>query len=207
MKRVCWGWKANWPTNLKWVVGESLRLSWGLCCLHKMSNTFHALKAGAVLNMLKHWETSFISVKLWSTSRLLIWKDPDAEKDWGQKEKGDDRGWDGWMASLTRWMWALGVGDGQGGLACCSSRGHKESDMTERLNWAEPDYVSWWKIHWGWRSKWWGRCPALLYIPAPTIQYRRWERGAPTPQMKKFFRESFEELNLYLLEFGGTQER
>ena len=27
-----------------------------------------------------------------------------------------------------------GVGDGQGGLACCGSRGHKESDMTERLN-------------------------------------------------------------------------
>ena len=30
---------------------------------------------------------------------------------------------------------ALGVGDGQGGLACCDSRGRKESDTTERLNW------------------------------------------------------------------------
>ena len=29
------------------------------------------------------------------------------------------------------------VGDGQGGLACCDSSGHKESDMTERLNWTE----------------------------------------------------------------------
>ena len=29
---------------------------------------------------------------------------------------------------------ALGVGDGQGSLACCSSWGHKESDMTKRLN-------------------------------------------------------------------------
>ena len=28
----------------------------------------------------------------------------------------------------------MGVGDGQGGLACCDSWGHKESDMTERLN-------------------------------------------------------------------------
>ena len=28
----------------------------------------------------------------------------------------------------------LGIGDGQGGLASCSSWGHKESDMTERLN-------------------------------------------------------------------------
>ena len=32
---------------------------------------------------------------------------------------------------------ALGVGDGQGDLACCSSWGRKESDMTERLNWTE----------------------------------------------------------------------
>ena len=30
--------------------------------------------------------------------------------------------------------WTLGVGDGQGGLACCGPWGHKESDMTERLN-------------------------------------------------------------------------
>ena len=35
----------------------------------------------------------------------LIWKDPDAGKDWGQEEKGMDRGWDGWMASLTQWTW------------------------------------------------------------------------------------------------------
>ena len=31
----------------------------------------------------------------------------------------------------------LGIGDGQGGLACCGSWGHKESDTTERLNWTE----------------------------------------------------------------------
>ena len=30
--------------------------------------------------------------------------------------------------------WTLGVGDGQGGLVCCSSWGRRESDMTERLN-------------------------------------------------------------------------
>ena len=30
--------------------------------------------------------------------------------------------------------WTLGVGDGQGGLVCCRSWGHKESDMTEQLN-------------------------------------------------------------------------
>ena len=39
-------------------------------------------------------------VKSW-----LIWKDPDAEKDWKAGGEGDDRGWDGWMAPPTRWTW------------------------------------------------------------------------------------------------------
>ena len=33
--------------------------------------------------------------------------------------------------------WTPGVGDGQGGLACCNPWGHKESGMTEQLNWTE----------------------------------------------------------------------
>ena len=37
-------------------------------------------------------------VKSWLTG-----KDPEAGKDWEQEEKGGDRGWDGWMASLTQW--------------------------------------------------------------------------------------------------------
>ena len=55
--------------------------------------------------------------------------------------KGDDRGWDDWMASLTRWMWVWvnsGSCDGQGGLECCDSWVAKSrtrlSDWTE-LNW------------------------------------------------------------------------
>ena len=51
--------------------------------------------------------------------------------------EGTDRGWDGWTASPTQWTWveqAPGVGDGQGGLACCSPWGHKGSDTTEWLN-------------------------------------------------------------------------
>jgi len=52
--------------------------------------------------------------------------------------EGDDRGWDGWMASPNQWKWVWvnsGVGDGQGGLVCCGSWGRKELDTTERLNW------------------------------------------------------------------------
>ena len=50
---------------------------------------------------------------------------------------GDDSGWDGWMASLTQWTfgWTPGVGDGQGGLACCGSWGCKESVTSDWLKW------------------------------------------------------------------------
>ena len=47
------------------------------------------------------------------------------------------------MASIDglEFEWTPGVGDGQGGLACCNSRGRKESDTTERLNWTELNGV------------------------------------------------------------------
>ena len=70
----------------------------------------------------------------------LIGKDSDARRDWGQEEKGtteDEMA--GWHHRLDghEFEWTPGVGDGQGGLACCDSWGHRESDTTERLNWTE----------------------------------------------------------------------
>ena len=70
----------------------------------------------------------------------LIGKDSDAGRDWGQEEKGTTEdemaGWHHWLYG-REFEWTLGDGDGQGGLACCDSWGHKESDTTERLNWTE----------------------------------------------------------------------
>ena len=42
-----------------------------------------------------------------------------------------------WVKTDRESGWTPGVGDGQGGLACCDSWGHRESDTTERLNWIE----------------------------------------------------------------------
>ena len=71
----------------------------------------------------------------------LLWKDPDAGKDWRWEEKGTTEdemvGWYHWLNG-HEFDQALGVGDGQGSLACCSPWGHKESDMTERLNNNQP---------------------------------------------------------------------
>ena len=61
-------------------------------------------------------------------------------KDWGQEEKGmTEDELVGWHHQLDGHGsgWTPGIGDGQGGLACCSSWGRKESDMTEWLNWTE----------------------------------------------------------------------
>ena len=67
----------------------------------------------------------------------LIWKDADAGKDWRQEEQGmTEEEMVGWHHHLDGhgFGWTLGIGDGQGGLACCGSWDCKESDMTERLN-------------------------------------------------------------------------
>ena len=84
-------------------------------------------------------------VKSW-----LIWKDPDAGKDWEQEEKGmtEDEMVDGIINSVD-----ISLGKfqelvmGQGGLVCCSSWGHKELDITEWLNWT---------VHFGGNIKWYG---------------------------------------------------
>ena len=74
---------------------------------------------------LTHWE------RPWSWERLKA------------RREGGDRGWDGWMAAWLdgfsghEFEQTLGNSEGQGSLACFSPWGHKESDMTEWLNWTE----------------------------------------------------------------------
>ena len=71
----------------------------------------------------------------------LIWKDPDAGKDQRQEETGTTEGeMVGWQHRVKghEFEWTPVVGDGQGGLVCCSSWCLKKSDTTERLNWTEP---------------------------------------------------------------------
>ena len=98
----------------------------------------------------------------------LIGKDSDAGRDWGQEEKGTTEdemaGWHHWLHGHES-QWALGVGDGQGGRACCDSWGCKESDTTDQLNWLNfwdlvPD-----DLRWSWcsnnRNKLHNKCNAL----------------------------------------------
>ena len=100
----------------------------------------------------------------------LIGKDSDAGRDWGQEEKGmtedEMAGWHHWLDGLE-FEWTPGVGDGQGGLACCNSWGRKESDTTERLN-----ELNWTRLYlylhgspaWGWE-----RSTSKLYSTSPCL--------------------------------------
>ena len=80
-------------------------------------------------------------VKSW-----LIRKDSDAGWDWEQEEKvmteDEMAGWHHWCNGRES-LWTPGVGDGQGGLACCDSWGRKELDTTEQLSWTEDLYNFW----------------------------------------------------------------
>ena len=84
----------------------------------------------------------------------LTVKDSDAGRHLGQEEKGSTEDelaeWHHWLDGHES-EWTPGVGDGQGGLVCCDSWDHKESDVTERLNWTElkgnsikqPELIVW----------------------------------------------------------------
>ena len=82
----------------------------------------------------------------------LMWRADSLEKtdtgrDWEQEEKGtteDDMA--GWHHGLNgcESEWTPGVGDGQGGLACCNSWVCTDSDTTQRLNWTE--------LNWNWKQ-------------------------------------------------------
>ena len=86
----------------------------------------------------------------WNSNTLATWcrelthlKRPWCWERLRARGEGDDRGWDGWMASWHNghgFGWTPGVGDGQGGLVYCGSLGCKKSDTTERLNWTELNW-------------------------------------------------------------------
>ena len=92
-------------------------------------------------------------------------KDSDAGRDCGQEEKGTTEDeMVGWHHRLNgcESEWTLGVGDGQGGPACCDSWGRKESDTTERLKGTELNSIIW-------RRQW---HPTLVLLPRKSHGWR-----------------------------------
>ena len=116
-----------------------------LCHHHTMMHTVRSVKwntqGKAVWQFLKKW------------NRISHWKRPWCWERLRAGGEGADRGWDDWMVSPTGWTWVwatLCIGDGQVSLACYSPWGHKELDITERLNWTEPAFfmIQWMLAVW-----------------------------------------------------------
>ena len=121
----------------------------------------------------------------------LIGKDPDTGKDWRQEEKGTTEDeMVGWHHRLYghEFEQAPGVGNGQGGLVCCSPRGRKESDTREQLNNKAPaiclykDYI---------------RCCGCWLFNTPCKQLRVERRQEASVFWEKVARQVFRELDIF----------
>ena len=119
-----------------WYWRRLLRVPWTA----RRSNQ-SILKAISLVCSLEDWCWSWNSSTLaTSCEELTHWKRPWCWEGLRAGVEGNDRGWDGWMASLTWWAWVwvnFRSWWWQGGLVCCNSWGCRESDTTERLNWTE----------------------------------------------------------------------
>ena len=139
----------NWVCDRSWgngmmdlkSIGLSLRI---LLIMNIFSNLSYIFLSYQPWDFFGRNDAKAETPVLWPchAKSWLIGKDSDAWRDWGQEEKGTTEdemaGWHHWLDGLES-GWTLGVGDGQGGLACCDSWGRKELDTTEWLNWTEPN--------------------------------------------------------------------
>ena len=133
------------PVVMMWEL--DYKESWALknwcfwtVCWRRLLRVPWMAKRRSVLVFIGRTDVEAETPILWppDAKHWFIWKDPDARKDWGQKEKEtteDEMA--GWHHRFNRhrFEWTLGVSDGQGGLSCCSPWGWKEFDKTEQLNW------------------------------------------------------------------------
>ena len=97
----------------------------------------------------KDWCWSWNSNTLATTcEELTHWERPWCWEGLGAGGEGDDRGWDGWMASLTRWTWVwINSGSwwwtGRPGMLQFMGSQRVRHDWATELNWTEligPDF-------------------------------------------------------------------
>ena len=154
-----WMWTAYFAFLNNFVSAKSLRrkeatpVPWGVCVasllkiqVYLWSLTGWRMQSKKKTILPSESYSLIVKLVLWPphSKSWLIGKDPDAGRDWGQEEKGmtedEMAGWHHWLDGHG-FGWTPGVGDGQGGLACCDSWGCKESDTTEWLNWTEHNKI------------------------------------------------------------------
>ena len=134
-------WKRSWCWEGLGAVGEGDGRGWNGWIASLTQWAWVWINSGSLWGIGRPGVLQFMGSQRvghdWTTE--LNWTD--TGKDWRQKDKGmtEDEmvGWYHWL-NRHEFEQALGVGDGQGSLECCSPWGDKESNTTERLNWTEP---------------------------------------------------------------------
>ena len=138
--------KESWAPNnwCFWTVVSEKTLEYPLDCNIKPVNP----KGNQSWIFIGRTDAEVEAPKLWppDAKSWLIWKDPDAGKDWRHEEKGttEDKmdGWHHWL-NAHEFEQALGDGEGQESLACCSPWACKESDTTEQQKNKEGEAAVW----------------------------------------------------------------
>ena len=110
-----------------------------LCC-----HSWHVLNT-----VLSVWYKPVKSLSFAIRLNLILswpdhWKRPQCWERLKARGEGDDRGWDGWMASQSRWTWVWASSKNwwwTGKPGMLQSKGVTESDTTERLNWTEKTFI------------------------------------------------------------------
>ena len=98
-----------------------------------------------LLTKVKGFVCFFFFSWSWNSNTLATWCEEPAhwKRPWCWERlktggEGDNRGWDGWMARLTRWTWVwVSSRSWWWTEKHVCPRDHKKSDMTEQLNWTE----------------------------------------------------------------------
>ena len=131
------------PLTMEFLPGKNTGVGTGVGCYFLLQGIFLNQRSSLHILCLLHWQVDSLPLH-----HLGSGKESDYSQ--GKKSSGSDvftidfyltlktedemAGWHHWLDGRES-EWTPGVGDGQGGLACCNSWGGKESDTTERLNW------------------------------------------------------------------------
>ena len=150
-----------------WLISYPSSLCLSVTCLRGLlKNPHYFLSVTLFMTLILLFKFVYLMLKLqlWppDAKSWFTGKDPDAEKEWGQEEKGA-AGWDGWMAShsMDMSLSKLRRYAGQGNLTCCSPRGSQRVSQTWLSNWKTQTY----------KHLSYGHTGIIIYITHPYLKF------------------------------------
>ena len=137
----------SYLADLNWICFEVIPCASGRFYPDQGPENYNPWTKSVLLPVFVSWEWFFTALIHYILSGYLsthIIASVMLGKIEGRRRRATEHEMVGWYHWLNRhgFEWTLGVGDGQGGLTCCSSWSRKESETTERLNWTESKMLT-----------------------------------------------------------------